>query len=55
MIYPTNNSKHIGITRQKSFRFFISDGYGNISNLSPEIKPFLFMSGAKTRTMIKNI
>lgn len=52
---PIISSKHIGITRQKSFRFFISDNNGNISNLSPEIRPYLFTSGAKTKTLIKNI
>ena len=45
--------KHIGETRQKSFRFFVGDGKGNISRFSPEIYPYLYGTRVKSRTKVR--
>ena len=48
----STTQKHIGETKQKKFRFFLSDGNGNISTFSPEVYPYTHRTGAKSRTKI---
>lgn len=51
----SSTQKHIGETKQKRFRFFLSDGKGNISTFSPEVYPYTHKTGAKSRTKINGM
>lgn len=50
-----NMRKHIGQSRQRKFRFFIADENGYVTNFSPELNPYVFRTGAKTKTMIRGL